>query len=254
MKAKKKPIEHADARRARRRRRAAAEDAEGRGAAQAPGRRQGRRRRRAGRQAQERSEGDLNGRPGHRRARQRGAARRRRCNAVTAAAKLGGDVHVLVAGTGCRAAAEAAAKIAGVDKVLLADEPRLRARAGRERRRRWSSSSPPDYSHVARRRRPRSARTSCRASRRCSTWRRSPTSSRSIAPDTFERPIYAGNALATVQSTDAIKVITVRGTAFDAGRRERRQRRDRDASATRPTPGCRASSRQELSAVASGRS
>ena len=68
-------------------------------------------------------------------------------------------------------------------------------------------------------RRPPSARTSCRASPPCSTCSRSPTSSEVVSADTFVRPIYAGNALATVQSKDAIKVITVRATAFERPRR-----------------------------------
>ena len=81
----------------------------------------------------------------------------------------------------------------------------------------------------------------------CSTSCRSPTSARSNRPDTFVRPIYAGNALATVQSKDPIKVITVRGTAFRAGGGDRRLGGDRDgrddrrgrAVANLSAPNCR---------------
>ncbi len=125
MKAKKKPIDDDDPGGSRRRRRAAARHAQGRGAGQAPGRGQGRLGRGAGRQAQERSEGDLMTVlviAEHDNRRGKAAT----LHAVTAAREIaamaGSDVHLLVAGTGCRPAAEAAAKIAGVAKVLLADD------------------------------------------------------------------------------------------------------------------------------------
>jgi electron transfer flavoprotein alpha subunit len=139
-------------------------------------------------------------------------------NVVTAALALGGDVDILVAGSGCGAVAEAAAKVAGVRKVLVADDaayahslaevvaPLLVSLAG-------------DYDNLL---------------------APATTSGKNIMPrvaavldvaqiseilkvesaDTFVRPIYAGNAMATVQSSDAKKVITVRGTGFEAAAAE----------------------------------
>ena len=134
-------------------------------------------------------------------------------NTITAAAKLDPDVHVLVVGKGCRAAADAAAKIKGVTKVKLADDAR--------------------YEHPL-------AETLAPllvglATGYAAVLAPATTFGKNILPrvaalldiaqiseivtvvaaDTFVRPIYAGNALATVKSADAIKVITVRGTAFD---------------------------------------
>ena len=163
--------------------------------------------------------GDLIGRPRPRRARQRGSKAATLTTPSRAAQpRCGGDVHVLVAGSDVAGAvAEAAAKIAGVAKVLLADDAQPTPTAGRERgaagrraRRGLQRISLAAGDHLrqerdAARRRP---------ARRGADLA---TSSPSTAPDTFVRPIYAGNALATVQSTDPIKVITVRGTAFDAG-------------------------------------
>lgn len=132
---------------------------------------------------------------------------------VTAACELGDKVHILVAGHDCRRAAEAAAGIAGVSKVLLADHeqfdhglaetlaPLVAELAG-------------DYSHVL---------------APASTWGKNiiprAAALRDVQPisdvsgvvdaDTFVRPIYAGNAIATVRSHDSIKLITVRGTAFE---------------------------------------
>src|SRR6185295_1959861 len=107
----------AEARGARRGRRAAAEDAESRRAGQAQGGRDGEGRERARRQAQERSEGDLNMAAlviaEHDKNHLRGGT----ANAITAAAKMGGEVHVLVAGTGSKGAAQEAAKLKGVAKV-----------------------------------------------------------------------------------------------------------------------------------------
>jgi len=139
-------------------------------------------------------------------------------NVVTAALELGGDVDILVAGSGCGAVAEAAAKVAGVRKVLVSDDaayahplaevvaPLLVSLAG-------------DYDNLV---------------------APATTSGKNIMPrvaavldvaqiseilkvesaDTFVRPIYAGNAMATVQSSDAKKVITVRGTGFEAAAAE----------------------------------
>ena len=128
-----------------------------------------------------------------------------------------------------RAAAQAAAAIAGVAKVLHADAPHLASPTARERR--GDGRSPPSRRAAIRtcsRRQPASARTRCRASRRCSMSRRSPTSSLVESPDTFVRPIYAGSVLATVQlEATRSRSITVRATGFDAAAGERRQRRDR---------------------------
>ena len=135
-------------------------------------------------------------------------------NTVAAAAAIGGDIHVLVAGANCGAAAEEASRIAGVAKVLVADnaayEHGLAENVGP-----LVAELGKGYTHVL---------------------APATTSGKNILPavaalldvaqiseiisvesaDTFKRPIYAGNVIATVKSSDAIKVITVRGTAFDA--------------------------------------
>ncbi len=135
-------------------------------------------------------------------------------NAVTAATELGGDVHVLVAGNGCAAVADEAAKVAGVAKVLLAEDA-MYADALAENMAALIVSLADSYDVIL------AAAT---------------TSGKNILPrvaalldvaqiseivevvssDTFVRPIYAGNAMATVQSSDAKKVITVRSTNFAA--------------------------------------
>jgi electron transfer flavoprotein alpha subunit len=139
-------------------------------------------------------------------------------NAVTAAAKLGGDLHVLVAGSGCSAVAQAAARLAGVAKVRVADAPHYEAQTAENVAAlvvAVVASEAAGYTHIL-----------------------APGSSfgKNVAPrvaalldvaqiseivavesvNTFVRPIYAGNALATVQSVDAVKVLTVRATAFEA--------------------------------------
>ena len=135
-------------------------------------------------------------------------------NTVAAAAKIGGDITVLVAGSGCGAAAKAAAAIAGVAKVLVADAPHYGEHLA-ENLSALVVGMAKGYSHIL-----------------------APATSfgKNVTPliasllylshfsyiievksaDTFVRPIYAGNALATVQSKDALKVITVRTTGFDA--------------------------------------
>jgi len=134
--------------------------------------------------------------------------------ALTAAKALGGDVHVLVAGKDCRAAAEAAAKLAGVAKVLIADAPA--------------------YDHMLAE--PVAALVVALASNYGALVAPATTTGKNVmprvaalldvmqvseitkvvAPDTFERPIYAGNAIQTVKSKDKIKVITVRTASFAA--------------------------------------
>ena len=135
-------------------------------------------------------------------------------NTVTAAVKCGGDVHVLVVGSNCGPAAQAAAQIAGVSKVLIADAPHF-ADALAENVAAQVVAMAANYSHIL---------TAATANGknilpRVAALLDSQQISEIISvesPDTFVRPIYAGNALATVQSLDAKKVITVRTTGFDA--------------------------------------
>ena len=135
-------------------------------------------------------------------------------NTVAAAKAIGGDIHVLVAGAQCAAVAEAAAKVDGVSKVLSADNAAfahqlpenvapLIAELGKE------------YSHIL----AAATTTGKNVLPRVAALLDVDQISEIIAvesADTFKRPIYAGNAIATVQSDAAIKVITVRGTGFDA--------------------------------------
>jgi electron transfer flavoprotein alpha subunit len=134
-------------------------------------------------------------------------------NAVTAAAKMGGEVHVLVAGHGCSAAAAEAAKLAGVAKVLVADSAHYAA-ALPENLAALVTPLAGGYSHVV------AAATAVGKSfmPRVAALLDASQVSEIVAvdsPDTFVRPVYAGNAFATVQSPDAIKVVTVRSTGFD---------------------------------------
>jgi len=135
-------------------------------------------------------------------------------NTVAAAAAIGGDIDILVAGSDCSAAAEQAAQVAGVNKVLVADNA-VYANQLAENMSLLIAEVAADYSHIL---------------------APATTSGKNIMPrvaalldvgqisdiisvesdDTFKRPIYAGNVIATVQSSDSKKVITVRGTAYDA--------------------------------------
>ena len=135
-------------------------------------------------------------------------------NAVAAAAKIGGEIHLLVAGSGCAEAAAQAAKVAGVAKVLQADAEHYDAQLA-ENLAALIVVIAPGYSHIL---------------------APATTSGKNVMPrvaalldvaqisdivevesaDTFVRPIYAGNALATVKSDDSVKIITVRTTGFDA--------------------------------------
>ena len=135
-------------------------------------------------------------------------------NTVSAAAQCGGDVHVLVAGHNAGAAAEAAAKIAGVSKVLHADA------AGLEHGLAESVAAQVlavagNYSHILFAATAGGKNVAPRVAAKLDVAQISEIS-KVDSPDTFERPIYAGNAIATVQSADATKVITVRATGFDA--------------------------------------
>ena len=135
-------------------------------------------------------------------------------NAVTAATKMGGEVHVLVVGAACASAAAECAKLAGVAKVLVADATHY-ASGLPENVATLVVGLAKNYSHVV---------TGASAfgknfMPRVAALLDVAQISEIIAvegPDTFVRPIYAGNAFATVQATDAIKVITVRSTGFDA--------------------------------------
>ncbi|CAL95108.1 electron transfer flavoprotein subunit alpha/FixB family protein [Azoarcus olearius] len=135
-------------------------------------------------------------------------------NTVTAAAKIGGDIHVLVAGSNCGAAAEAAAKVAGVAKVLVADAPHLDAQLA-ENVSVLLQTLAPAYSHVLAPSTSAGKNTLPRMAALLDVAQISDIVGVEAA-DTFVRPIYAGNALATVKSADAVKVITVRTTAFEA--------------------------------------
>jgi electron transfer flavoprotein alpha subunit len=134
--------------------------------------------------------------------------------ALSAAAKIGNDIHVLVAGKGCKAVADAAAKLAGVKKVLLADDAGLEQRMAE----------------------PFAALIISLASSYDTLLAAATTTGKNVMPrvaalldvmqiseiidvisaDTFQRPIYAGNAIQTVQSADKVKVITVRTASFAA--------------------------------------
>jgi electron transfer flavoprotein alpha subunit len=135
-------------------------------------------------------------------------------NAVAAAAKMGGDVHVLVAGSDAQGAAQAASKLAGVSKVLHAAAPH------------YDGGSPENYaalvvplakgySHIVASATAFGKGAAPRIAALLDVAQVSEISAVESA-DTFVRPIYAGNAFATVQSADPVKVVTVRATGFDA--------------------------------------
>jgi electron transfer flavoprotein alpha subunit len=135
-------------------------------------------------------------------------------NTVAAAQKIGGDIHVLVAGADAGGAAKAASQIAGVTKVLQADAPHLKEVLA-ENLAALVVSLAKNYSHVLLPATTNGKNVAPRAAALLDVQQISEIISVE-SPDTFVRPIYAGNALATVQSADPIKVITVRATGFDA--------------------------------------
>jgi len=139
-------------------------------------------------------------------------------NAVTAAAKAGGDVHVLVAGHNAAGVAQQAAKIAGVSKVLLADAPQL-AEELAEPVTAQVVALASGYTHVFAAATAFGKNIMPRVAAKLDAAQISDVSSIESS-DTFTRPIYAGNAIATVQSSDRIKVITARPTNFDAAAAE----------------------------------
>ena len=135
-------------------------------------------------------------------------------NTVTAAGACGGDVHVLVAGHNAAAAAQAAAQIAGVSKVIHADSDAL-GHGLAENVAAQVLAIAANYSHILFPATAAGKNVSPRVAAKLDVGQISDVT-QVISADTFERPIYAGNAMATVQSTDATKVITVRTTGFDA--------------------------------------
>jgi electron transfer flavoprotein alpha subunit len=134
-------------------------------------------------------------------------------NTITAAAKMGDPVVVLVAGDACAAAAEAASKVAGVSKVLLSEAPYY-AGGLAENVAALVAGMAQQYSHLVAPASGFGKNVMPRIAALLDVQQISDISAVET-PDTFVRPIYAGNVLATVQSSDKIKVVTVRGTAFD---------------------------------------
>ncbi len=135
-------------------------------------------------------------------------------NVVAAAKAIGGDITVLVAGSGCAAVADEATKVDGVSKVLLADNAAYQNQLA-ENVSALVAEVAKDYSHVLA---PATTNGKNFAPRVAALLDVAQISEiiEVVSEDTFKRPIYAGNAVATVQSGDAIKVITVRATGFDA--------------------------------------
>jgi electron transfer flavoprotein alpha subunit len=134
-------------------------------------------------------------------------------NTVTAAAQCGGEVHVLVAGSNAAAAAQAAAQIAGVTKVLHADGAQF-AHGLAENVAAQVLAVASAYSHILFPATASGKNIAPRVAARLDVAQVSDIT-KVDSPDTFERPIYAGNAIATVQSLDKVKVLTVRTTGFD---------------------------------------
>ncbi|MBR9912135.1 MAG: electron transfer flavoprotein subunit alpha/FixB family protein [Gammaproteobacteria bacterium] len=135
-------------------------------------------------------------------------------NVVAAAKAIGGDITILVAGADCGGAAEAAAKVDGVSKVLVADNAAYGHQLA-ENVALLVAEIGKDYTHILAPSTSNGKNIAPRAAALLDSQAISDISSVESA-DTFKRPVYAGNVIATVQSSDAIKVLTVRGTAFDA--------------------------------------
>jgi electron transfer flavoprotein alpha subunit len=139
-------------------------------------------------------------------------------NAITAAQKIGGPVHLLVAGNQCAALAQTAAKITGVEKVRVADAPQF-SHPLAENLAALVVALASDYSHILAPATTFGKNFLPRAAALLDVAQISDIIAVE-SPDTFVRPIYAGNALATVQSADRIKVVTVRTTGFEAAKSE----------------------------------
>lgn len=138
-------------------------------------------------------------------------------NTITAASQIGGDIHILVVGANCNEAAAQASQISGVSKIIKADAPHLEHALAEE-------IAPiivdlaDNYSHILAPATTFGKNVLPRAAALLGTQQISDIIAVESA-DTFQRPVYAGNAIATVQSNDAIKLITVRGTTFDPAER-----------------------------------
>ena len=139
-------------------------------------------------------------------------------NTVTAASKIGGDIVVLVAGLGCEAVAEQAAKVAGVSKVLCASNAAFEHQLA-ENVAKLVVSLAGDYSHIVVPATTTGKNFLPRVAALLDVNMLTDVTA-VIDAETFERPIYAGNAVATVKDTESKKVITVRTTAFDAAAAE----------------------------------
>lgn len=139
-------------------------------------------------------------------------------NAVTAAARAAGDVHILVVGSGCSSVANAASRVVGVSKVLVADAPHF-AQFLAENIAEQVVALAGSYSHIVAPSTANGKNVLPRVAARLDVAQVSDIISVESA-DTFTRPIYAGNAIATVQATDPIKVFTARPTNFDAAAAE----------------------------------
>lgn len=136
-------------------------------------------------------------------------------NAVAAGAKLGKPIHVLVAGAGAQAVAQSAARIAGVEKVLLADAPHLADGLAENLAAQAVAAAADTYTHVFMAATTQGKSVAPRIAALLDVEQVSDVIE-VLAPDTFKRPIYAGNAIATVKSGYAVVVATIRPTAFDA--------------------------------------
>jgi electron transfer flavoprotein alpha subunit len=143
-----------------------------------------------------------------------GAVASATAKALAAAKDLGGEVHILVAGSGAKAAAESAAKLAGVSKVLLADAPQL-ANGLAEEVAALILSLAGNYSAIVAPATAYGKNILPRVAAKLDVMQISDII-KVVSSDTFERPIYAGNAIQTVQSTEKTKVITIRTAAFQA--------------------------------------
>lgn len=135
-------------------------------------------------------------------------------NAVAAAGKIGGEIHVLVAGSDCDGAAQEAAGLQGVARVKVADAPHYASQTA-ENLAALVIANATGYTHILAAASPFGKNILPRVAALLDVGQISEISAVESA-DTFTRPIYAGSALATVKSADPVKVITVRTTAFDA--------------------------------------
>ena len=135
-------------------------------------------------------------------------------NTVTAANAIGGDIDILVAGSNCGNVAEAASQVPGISKVLVADQETYKNSLA-ENLGNLVVELSEGYSHILAPATTNGKNFMPRVAAKLDVSQISDISS-VISEDTFERPIYAGNCIATVQSTDPVKVITVRTTGFDA--------------------------------------